>query len=329
MATKRVRLTDPRRAGTRRRRAVEDSTPYPGTVNQPGRTFRRRDEYDMDWETTNHPYPDMRHDWKSDSRDEIGFGIPEANAPTVASLSVAASKAVRAALLLLGEKVDDEVIESQARDFMALEEEALDRTLQRFVESQGLYVAEDDDKKDEEPKKDEGDGDKEASAALADKNSDVPASVKEPKRAEESKKDESKKDEEPKKDASDEKKDEDEKKDDDKGDGDKEESDKKDVAASGVAAEQRTGPTEMDIELTSASGMDLPDEADADPRLAQLFEDESIPKEGAEDDAAKPRKAKAGIKELGGQPRAMTAGDGVADIGSIWDTAPDVSSVFR
>jgi len=151
----RVRLTDPRRSASRGRRAVEDDTPYPGSVNQPDRQFKRRDQYDMDWETTNHPYPDMRHEWQDDARDEIGFGIPEGNPPTVASVRVAASKAVRAAVLLLGEKVDDEVIEAQARDFMAMSPEGLDRTLQRFIDSQELYVAQDDEDDDDEGDEDE------------------------------------------------------------------------------------------------------------------------------------------------------------------------------
>ena len=38
----RKRLT----ARMRERRAVEDGTPYPGTVNQPDRKFKRRDQYD-------------------------------------------------------------------------------------------------------------------------------------------------------------------------------------------------------------------------------------------------------------------------------------------
>jgi hypothetical protein len=421
----RVRLTDPRRA-SRDRSAVEDNTPYPGTVNQPERQFKKRDQYDIDWETINHPYPDMRTEWKNDSRDEIGFGIPEANGPTVASVRVAASKAVRAAVLMLGEKVTDEVIEAQARDFMSIGPDALDRTLERFVGSQELYVAEDDDKDDKkEDDKDDEDG-KEASAALADKMSAVPPTIKEPTKAEEVVAEESTVTEEivaeaapvaaeeivseeitaeeaheaavrvqvdkiraeraaaavaaeelaivaeaearlsaeaeiESKTSADEKEDDkDEKKDEDKKEAsaDEKEDDKEDkkeasapettpeatpvvaeaapvvaeaapvvAEVAPVLAETRlTGPNEMDIELTSASSLDMTDEMDADPRLSSLFEDPDV----AAAAALQTQPRKAGIKELGGQPRAMTASDGGgADLGSIWESAPDVSGVFR
>jgi hypothetical protein len=134
---RRVRLT------SRDRQAVEDDTPYPGNVNQPERKFKRMDQYDTFVQRVNHELPDMRHDWKNDERDEIGFGIPEpyGTQPTVASVRVAASKAVRIAVLLLGEKVGDEVIEAQARELLAMGDEAMDATLARFAETQKLYEA--------------------------------------------------------------------------------------------------------------------------------------------------------------------------------------------
>ena len=87
----------------------------------------------------------------------------------------------------------------------------------------------------------------------------------------------------------------------------------------------------MDIELTGA--MDE-EEEEVDPetaaQLASLFEG----KDGstaAEDLERKPEASKkAGITKLGGQPRvASTAGAGVTDISSIWETAPDVAEVFK
>jgi hypothetical protein len=128
----------------------------------------------------------MRTEWKDDSRDEIGFGIPEANPPTVASVRIAANKAVRMAVLLLGEKVSDSVIEAQARDFMALNGEAMDRTLDRFAKTQKLYADADEDADDAEEveakskksadEKEEKE-EKTASAALADKGSAVPPAI--------------------------------------------------------------------------------------------------------------------------------------------------------
>jgi hypothetical protein len=360
----RIRLTDPRRMASGRM-AVEDNTPYPGTVNQPDRKFKRRDEYDIDWETVNHPYPDMRHEWKDDARDEIGFGIPEGSPPKIAAVRVAATKAVRAAVLLLGEKVEDDVIEAQARDFMAMGAESLDRTLQRFADSQSLYVADEDEDDEGEgegddegdkrgggtgPKQDgtgphgqgngpgkgkaDGSGLKKESSVKSkkaqdeddeDKDEDEDEDeVKEASKSRKSEDEDEDEDEDEVKEASKSRKseDEDEDEDDDK-DGDKDEEAKK---ASKKPA--RRSSTDLDIELNSASGMDLPEDESSDPRLAQLWEDSSIPRKGAEVEPKKARK-KVGIKELGGQPRAMAASQGADDIGSIWETAPDVSSVFR
>jgi len=79
---------------THRRQSADMSVPYPGNVNQPDRRDPDWDQYHTFEQTVNHELPDMRHEWKDDSRDDIGFGIPEANPPTVASVRVAANKAV-------------------------------------------------------------------------------------------------------------------------------------------------------------------------------------------------------------------------------------------
>ena len=174
MAGKRVRLTQ-----RRRRKAVEDNTPYPGTANQPDRRFKPRAEYDNWEEVTNHPLPDMRHDWQSDERDDIGFGIPEAwgASPTSASVNVGAHKAVRLAILLLGEKTPEEVIEVQARDLMMLGPEIMDRTLERYASTAELYEASDKDKAEGSEDKDKAEGsddDKEATEASEKKADDDP-----------------------------------------------------------------------------------------------------------------------------------------------------------
>jgi hypothetical protein len=166
MSGKRIRLTD------RRRQAVDGSIPYPGSVNQPERQFKEHAQYDNWVETINHPLPDMRHEWKREhtpeGRDDIGFGIPEpwGTQPTTASIQVAADKSVRAAVLLLGEKVAEEIIEEQARDFMLMGGEALDRTLGRFSSTQELYVAADEEEADE----DEGEGKEAAAQVVAEDN---------------------------------------------------------------------------------------------------------------------------------------------------------------
>ena len=63
------------------------------------------DEYHTFEQQVNHELPDMRHEWKDDERDDIGFGVAEPwgespKVPTVASVRVAANKAVRIAVLL-------------------------------------------------------------------------------------------------------------------------------------------------------------------------------------------------------------------------------------
>jgi len=163
--SKRIRLTD------RRRQAVDSpGTPYPGNVNLPERQFKEHAQYDNWKEVVNHPLPDMRHEWQDNPRDEIGFGIPKSNSlqPTLASVHVAADKAVRASVLLLGEKVAETVIEEQARDFMLMGGEALDRTLGRFQQTQKLYVAADDDDDDDDDDEDEEDGKKASVNTAAD-----------------------------------------------------------------------------------------------------------------------------------------------------------------
>ena len=414
---KRVRLTS--------RKAADGSIPYPGNVNQPGRTDPAWDQYHTFEQQINHELPDMRTEWKDDSRDDIGFGVPEANPPTVASVRVAANKAVRIAVLLLGEKVSDGVIEAQARDLMALNGEAMDRTLDRFAQTQKLYAEDAEEEKPTEEKKasaeladkggvppaislketeikseDKKEEDKPAEVKAEDKKEeDKPAEVKaedkkpmpdfikekiEEKKEKEDKKaaDEEKKEDKvearlaklegmiasiaaavtaPKKaeDKKDEKKEEvkaaDEKKDekpaevkaDDKKDEKKEEvkaaDEKKDEKPAEVKADDeekteekeasvvKAGPNEMDIELTGSMDDALPPDPVADAQLASLFDGGLTAAEGEEkDDAEKTAKSKkAGIKKLGGQPKVAAQSTAQVDIGSIWQSAPDVSEVFK
>jgi hypothetical protein len=147
---------------TARDRQSADQTPYPGNVNQPDRKDPSWEQYHTFEQQINHELPDMRHQWQDDSRDDIGFGIPEAwgKGPTVASVRVAANKCVRIATLLLGEKVEDEVIEAQATDFMMMGQAAMDRTLQRFADTQKLYAEDEKVEEKEEDKKAADEGEK-------------------------------------------------------------------------------------------------------------------------------------------------------------------------
>jgi hypothetical protein len=151
----RIRLTDSRRRAS-------DDTPYSGTVNQ-DRKFVESDKYNTFEQTVNYELPDMRTDWRNDSRDEIGFPIAEEH-PQVgiedegqkiasySQLRQAASKAVKLSMLLLGNKVPDKMIEAQAQDFMRLGSEAIERSLDRFAKTEEMYAAEEDeDDKEETP----------------------------------------------------------------------------------------------------------------------------------------------------------------------------------
>jgi hypothetical protein len=387
MSGKRIRLTD------RRRQAVDTpGTPYPGTVNQPDRQFKEHAQYNNWKEVVNHPLPDMRHEWKREmtpaGRDEIGFGIPQptASQPTVASINIAADKSVRAAVLLLGEKVAETIVEEQARDFMLMGGEALDRTLARFTATEDAYKVTASDDEDDD---DDDDDAKEASDEEKDEKSDDAKEAADDK--------EEKKDEEDAKEASTElavaaegnpttipeqpaestgsqegKQ---------KGASEQFDADVQakiaelkveveaqaanreaynqkvmeaakqalsNVASTPVApvatpvapvagemdfafSERVAGPNEMDIELTATMDSEVSPDPQADAMLAGLFDDGTpaaadlpVPGQGRE------ASAKQGINSLGGQPKIASANAGnPADISSIWDSAPDVSEIFK
>lgn len=358
----RVRLTQ------RSKQAADMSIPYPGNVNQPDRKDPDWEQYHTFEQQVNHELPDMRHDWKNDERDEIGFGVAEPwgsspTVPTVASVRVAANKAVRIAVLLLGEKVEDDVVEAQARDLMSLSQSAMDRTLARFAETQKLYAEDDEDeaeaceaskkaedkaedkaeeKKAEDKAEEKVEEKKEAKKAedkveekveekveAKDKKAELPPALKE--NAEKMKEHAEKKDEKKASKELAEKADA-EKKSEDKAEEKVEEKVEEKKAQDEEVEEEevvaKKSSTDMDIELSAAADED---EEEMTPetaaQLASLFEDSSI---AAAEELPKESSKKAGIKKLGGQPRvASTTGDGSTDISAIWDSAPDVSEVFK
>ena len=55
------------------------------------------------------------------------------------NIRLKAQKSVKLAVLLLGEKVSEDLIEAQARDFMNLDHEQLDASLMRFAATKDLY----------------------------------------------------------------------------------------------------------------------------------------------------------------------------------------------
>lgn len=320
--SKRVRITQ------RTRKGADSSVPYPGNVNQPDRTDPAWDQYHTFEQQVNHELPDMRHEWKDDERDDIGFGIQESvknpgaapigeakgtPAPTMASVRVAANKAVKLAVLLLGEKVPEKVIEQQARDFLHLGSEAMDRTIARFANTQKFYA------EDEEVT---------SSKALAEQNKAVPPAIQTPANPQEADKAAAapKKAEEAPVPAP-----------------VVEEKEAKSKKAEEVApvapvapveekkeAAKKTSATDMDIELQGAEEEMAPD-PEADAKLASLFKADEVP---AEDEEAKPVEAKttakkAGVTRLGGQPKVAAEGGEQTDLSSLWASAPDVNELFK
>ncbi len=82
------------------------------------------------------------NDWKHDKHDEVGLGVPKAESeiPRIAAKRLAATKAVRIALNLLGDRCPQEVIAEQGRDFFAgMSMTAMDNTLRRIAETADLY----------------------------------------------------------------------------------------------------------------------------------------------------------------------------------------------
>lgn len=262
--------------------------PFPGTVNQPDRKFVERDHYHTFEHTVNHELPDMRHDWQNDQRDEIGFPIP-----TVASIRAAASKAVKLAVLLLGDKVEENTIEAQARDFMKMGSESLNESLKRFADSENLY------KKAEEKEEEKVEAKKAANPIenLGDKKA-PPFTKEDAKKAEDKEEVKAKKSE------------------------DKEE---EKVEAKKAA--------ELDIQLTAAEDEEEGEVNAAEEKLlASIFEAEDMEEKKAEDEEekveAKKASEKKGVSKLGGQPKVASEGKEI-DLSNLWESAPDVSKLFE
>lgn len=349
----RVRLT-----ARQTRRAVDDSIPYPGNVNQPDRKFKKHDQYDNFVQHVNHELPDMRHEWKNDKRDEIGFGIPEAwgQSPTVASVKVAANKAVKLAYLLLGNKVAESLIEDQANDFMLLGPAALDRSLGRFASTGELYAEDEESKEEtkeaaEEVKAEEKTEEKAASVKKAEdkveekkeeKAEEKAASVKKAEDKVEEKTEEKAEEKKASEELAEEAAEASTKVEDTgasevqastktaapkKADDDEDEDDEEDDSEEETTEASSRSARDMDIELTSSmdDGAGVPDA-----RLAGLFDD-GIPAELPEPGAGKREASgKKGIKSLGGgQPKVASGDGGASDISSLWADAPDVSDIFN
>lgn len=122
----RVRLTKRMAARNRKADSAEPETAIDLGKN---RSYHKIDEYHTFEPSLNHWEPDMRHEWKEDKHDETGFGVPK-----MAKVYMAAKKATKLAMMLLGENADEAVLEKQARAFMRMGDKALTASIERWAE---------------------------------------------------------------------------------------------------------------------------------------------------------------------------------------------------
>ena len=122
----RVRLT--KRMAARNRKA-DSAVPETAIDLGKNRSYHKIDEYHTFEPSQNHWEPDMRHEWKEDKHDETGFGVPK-----MAKVYMAAKKATKLAMMLLGEDADEAVLEKQARAFMRMGDKALTASIERWAE---------------------------------------------------------------------------------------------------------------------------------------------------------------------------------------------------
>jgi hypothetical protein len=155
------------RLTSRGRQSADDKTPYPGSINQEGRAENERGS--MTYRTfepsvENHEGVDYGDVHGNDEhRNEMNIGIPDPASKTLITASEDEAdyqrkclKAAQAAELMLGERVSDRVLLAQARDFLALDEETLDRTIERFNRTEQFYAAEGKEEAKEEKLEDKG-----------------------------------------------------------------------------------------------------------------------------------------------------------------------------
>ena len=122
----RIRLTQRMAARNRKADSAEPETAIDLGKN---RTYHKIDEYHTFEPSQNHWEPDMRHEWKEEKHDETGFGVPK-----MAKVYMAAKKATKLAMMLLGENADEAVLEKQARAFMRMGDKALTASIERWAE---------------------------------------------------------------------------------------------------------------------------------------------------------------------------------------------------
>ena len=127
----RIRLTKRMAGRNRKADSAEPATPIDLGKN---RTYHKIDEYHTYKPTLNHWEPDMRHDWEKDQTERL-----ETNHGTIrmAKVYMAAKKATKLAMMLLGDNASEASIENQARAFMRMGDKALTASIERWAQCKG------------------------------------------------------------------------------------------------------------------------------------------------------------------------------------------------
>ena len=144
----RTRLTTRVAALKQRKAESQKDGLFPGDVGNMERSknYHDIDEYHTFEQTVNHELPDMRHDWKDNPREETGHGIPK-----MAKVYMAAKKATKLAMIMLGDDASEEMITAQARDFMRMGGNALTASINRWAEMEEKTVDEGEETAPEAP----------------------------------------------------------------------------------------------------------------------------------------------------------------------------------
>ena len=135
--SKRIRLTHKSRMAESQADGL-----FPGDVGNMERSkaYRDIDQYHTFEQTVNHELPDMRHEWKEDKRDENNIPVPK-----VAELYAAAQNAIKLAMMFLGDKATEKMVQAQARDFMKLGNTRLVASMNRWYETEEDEVVAEDE----------------------------------------------------------------------------------------------------------------------------------------------------------------------------------------
>jgi len=181
---KRIRLT--------KRHAADDTTPYSGDVGNADRKDPKSNAYSIDtyevpgWELQEEGDP-AANDKRLENHVPVMTEDERAGkkaSETIIRVRQAASKAVKLAVLFLGDKVKQSVIEAQAKDFMRLGSSSLNNALKRYAATEILYA--EDEEEDTEDDTEEIIKSEDESEAPTDEDEDDTEEVEKPSETEES-----------------------------------------------------------------------------------------------------------------------------------------------